>query len=66
MEGCIQGFPHYLANKPVKCTREQKFSWGHYALAVVKTTPVGTESVGHIPRCILGLKYCIMPCINSL
>ena len=44
-------------NKSVKCTREDDNPWDCHTVAVVKTTPVSTKTVGHVPQCISGLKY---------
>ena len=37
-------------NWPVKCTREDKIPQDRHTVAVVKTTPVSTEIVRHVPN----------------
>lgn len=57
-ESCIRGFHIYKDNwlpvigEQIKCIREDDNPRDRYAVAVVKTTAVGDETVGHIPRCI--------------
>ena len=57
-ESCIQGFHIYKKNwspligKQIKCVREVANPRDRYAVAVIKTTSLSTETVGHIPRCI--------------
>ena len=38
-----------VIGKQIKCTRVEKNSWDRYAVAVVNTTAVSTETVGHVP-----------------
>ena len=38
-----------LIGEQIKSTREDDNPRDRYAVAVIKTTPVGAETVGHIP-----------------
>ena len=57
-ESCIRIFHIYkdiwspLVGEQIRCTREDGNPQDRYAVAVVKTTPVSTEIVGHVPRSI--------------
>ena len=39
-----------VIGEQIKCTRVDENPWDHYTVAVVNTTTVSTETVGHVPR----------------
>ena len=57
-ESCVRGFHIYkdiwspLIGEQLKCARETGNPLDRYAVAVVNITPVSTETVGQVLRCI--------------